>query len=291
VEALSGLLHSRGAFGTRSVWLTPLGLPIGLELFTLRHECAEDFEGTLAKVAAIGYKEVEIFDFHGRKASEIRRMLISDGLAAPSAHALSYNLTPDEKVADIEPKWYKQIEYAKELGVHYMSGSIGGISPRHPLDDYKRLAGLLNTVGEQCKKAGLQFTYHNLNSEFRISDGHVPYDDVLSWTDPEMVQLEIDCYWLTRAGKDPAEYFKAHSGRVPLLHVKDRKPGYAPTTQLDVSPGPFTEVGRGTIDWKRIFRAAPLGGVRHYYVEQDFCDRPVFESLKISYDYLRNLRV
>jgi sugar phosphate isomerase/epimerase len=272
-------------------WAQPLGLPIGVELFTLRHECAQDFEGTLEKAAAIGYKEVELFDFYGRKESEIRRILTSNGLTAPSAHALSYNLTPNDKFGEIKSKWEKQIEYAKNVGVRYMSGSIGGISPRHPLEDYKRLADLLNMIGEQCKEGGIQFTYHNLNSEFRTIERHVPYDDLLRWTDPKLVQLEIDCYWLTRAGKDPAVYFKAFPGRIPLLHIKDRKPGYAPTTEPDKGPGPFTEVGRGSIDWKLIFAAAPEGGVKHYYVEQDFCDRPVFESLEISYQYLMNLKV
>jgi sugar phosphate isomerase/epimerase len=101
--------------------------------------------------------------------------------------------------------------------------------------------------------------------------------------------LEIDCYWLTRAGKDPLEYFEKYQGRTPLLHIKDRKPGYAPTTIPDPGPGPFTEVGNGSIDWKRIFTAAPAGGLKHYYVEQDFFDRPVFESIELSYDYVKNL--
>src|SRR5207248_11680599 len=118
----------------------PLGLPIGLELFTLRHECAEDFEGSLAKAAAIGYGEVELFDFYGRKESEVRRILATNGITAPSAHALSYNLTPNDKIVEIKSKWERQIEYAKNVGVQYMSGSIDGISSHHPLEDYRRLA-------------------------------------------------------------------------------------------------------------------------------------------------------
>jgi sugar phosphate isomerase/epimerase len=149
----------------------------------------------------------------------------------------------------------------------------------------------MNAIGEQCKKVGLQFAYHSLNLEFRTLEGVVPYDDLLRRTDPNLVQLEIDCYWLTRAGKDPVEYFKKYPGRIPLLHIKDLKPGLAATTEPDAGPGPFIEVGRGRIDWKRLFAAAPQGGVKHYYVEQDFCDRPVLESLKISYDYLMSLKV
>lgn len=269
----------------------PLGLPIGLELFTLRQECAKDFDGTLARVAAIGYKEVELFEFYGRKASEIRRMLVANGLTAPSAHALEYNLKPNDNIIELKSKWDKYIEYASNLGVRYMSGSVGNISPDHPLEDYRHLAELLNIVGERCTRGVIQYTYHNVNSEFRPIEGHIPYDDLLRWTDPQFVQLEIDCYWLTRAGKDPTDYFKAFPGRTPLLHIKDRKPGYAPTTELDKGPGPFTEVGQGSIDWKRIFAGARQGGMKHYYVEQDFCDRPVFESLEISYRYLVNLKI
>lgn len=267
----------------------PLGIPIGLELFTVRNECAQDFPGTLEKVAAIGYKEVEIFDFYGRKASTLRHTLNSAGLVAPSSHMLPYVLRPEYKDSEVTARWAAFVSDAAELGVHYMGGSIGGVSKNSPLDDYKRLADLMNAVGEQCKQAGLQFAYHNLNVEFREREGVVPYDWLLQHTDSRSVQLEIDCYWITRAGKDPVEYFKKYPGRTPLLHIKDRKPGYAPTTVPDPGPGPFTEVGSGIIDWKSIFAGARAGGVKHYYVEQDFFDRPVFESIKISYDYVKNL--
>ncbi len=267
----------------------PLGIPIGLELFTVRNECAQDFPGTMEKVAAIGYKQVEVFDFYGRKASEVRRILDSAGLVAPSSHMLPYVLRPEYKPSELKSRWAALLNDAAELGVHYLGGSIGGVSKTNPLDDYKRLAGLMNAVGEQCQQAGLQFTYHNLNVEFREHAGVIPYDWLLQHTNSGFVQLEIDCYWLTRAGKDPVQYFERYPGRTPLLHIKDRKPGYASTTVPDSGRGPFTEVGSGVIDWKSIFAGARAGGVKHYYVEQDFFDRPVFESIKISYDYLKNL--
>jgi sugar phosphate isomerase/epimerase len=269
----------------------PLGLPIGLELFTLRHECAQDLPGTLNKVAAIGYKEVEVFDFYGRKPSELRQIIKSAGLTAPSTHMLAYVLSPSDEVSEAKSRWDALTAAAAELGVRYLGGSIGGVSTTQPFDDYKRLADLMNAAGEQCKSAGLQFAYHNLNVEFREHNGVVPYDWLLANTDRQLVQLEIDCYWLTRAGRDPVDYFKKYPGRTPLLHVKDRKPGYAPSTIPDPGPGPFTEVGNGSIDWKRILAAAPAGGLKHYYVEQDFFDRPVFESCRISHDYLKNLKL
>lgn len=289
--SMSGLAAAAAAQNAMILRAQPLGLPIGLELFTVRNECAQDFPGTLEKIAAIGYKEVEIFDFYGRKASEIRRLLRSAGLVAPSSHTASYSLSPRSRFSGVRRDWEKLIEYATGIGVHHLGGSIGGVSQFNPFDDYQRLADLLNAVGEQCQSAGLQFAYHNLNVEFRECDGLIPYDWLLRQTDPRLVQLEIDCYWMTRAGRDPVDYFQKYPGRTPLLHVKDRKPGYASSTTPDSGPGPFTEVGRGCIDWKRILAAAPGGGLKHYYVEQDFCDRPVFESLKISYDYLKDLSV
>ena len=243
------------------------------------------------KVAAIGYKEVELFDFYGRKASEIRRILSSSGLVAPSSHTLSYVLSPRYSISENRTRWHELIKYAAELGVRYLGASVDGVSEVNPMDDYERLAELMNATGEQCKRAGLQFVYHNLNIEFREHKGVVPYDWLLGHTDPQTVQLEIDCYWLTRAGRDPVHYFRKYPGRVPLLHIKDRKPGYVVTTVPDPGPGPFTEVGHGSIDWKRIFAAARQGGMKHYFVEQDYCEQPPLEAVKMSYEYLRKLTV
>ena len=149
---LSALARTTGPVASE-----PLGLPIGLELFTVRHECEQDFPGTLEKVAAIGYKEVELFDFYGRKASEIRRILSSSGLVAPSSHTPSYALSPRYTISENSTRWYELIQYAAELGVHYLGGSVGGVSELNPMDDYQGLAELMNATGEQCKRAGIQF--------------------------------------------------------------------------------------------------------------------------------------
>jgi sugar phosphate isomerase/epimerase len=109
--------------------------------------------------------------------------------------------------------------------------------------------------------------------------------------DPNLVQFEMDCFWVTHAGQDPVTFLKKHPGRFPLLHIKDLKAGNPPATEFDPRMGLFTEVGKGTIDWKRIFAAAPQGGMKHFYVEQDFCEVPPLESVKISYEYLHKLTV
>lgn len=264
-----------------SLQAAPLGLPIGLIVYTVRDDCAKDLEGTLSKVAQIGYKEVEMYPpFFGRTAAEIRRILDQDGLTCPSAHW---------DVAKAASEWEKQLDDAREIGLKYMISTIPRSKPA-VLDDYKRGAELLNEQGEKCRKAGIQLAYHNHNFEFKTFDGVVGYDELLRSTDPALVKMEMDCFWVTFAGRDPVEYFKKYPGRFALLHIKDLKSGYTPSTSK-VENQPFTEVGRGVIDWKRIFAAAPKGGLKHYFVEQDRCDRPPLESIKISYDYLKALKV
>lgn len=265
-----------------SLFAQPLGLPIGLQLYTLRNELAKDLPGTLRKVAEVGYKEVEIFDFYGKNSAELRRLLRDNRLSAPSAHY---------QVGQIRTSWEQQIEYADAVGIKYMVNAIIWLPERKSLDEYKALAEVFNKAGEQCKKAGIQFAYHNHNFEFKAYDGVVAYDELLRLTDPALVQFEIDCFWVTRAGKDPVEYMTKYPGRFSLLHAKGLKAGYPATVEDDFQPGPFTEVGQDNIDWKRVFAAAPQGGVKHYFVEQDECERSPLESIKISYDYLKRLKV
>jgi sugar phosphate isomerase/epimerase len=260
----------------------PLGLPIGLELYTVRKMLAQDFEGTLKSVAAVGYKEVELFGLLGRKPTQIRQTLTGLGLTCPSTHY---------QTPALKSGWDRHIDEVKELGANYVVCAFLQPQERKSLDDYKRISELFNKAGEQCKKAGLQLCYHNHNFEFTKFDGVLAFDELLRDTDPQLLKIELDCYWMTRAGHDPVEYFSKYPGRYPVLHIKDMKPGQQPTTDLTKGSNAFTEVGRGSIDWKRIFAAAPQAGVTHYFVEQDICSLPVLESIKISYDYLKNLSV
>jgi sugar phosphate isomerase/epimerase len=271
-----------GSMGSRNLLATPYGKPIGLQLYTLRNELAKDVPGTLRQVAEIGYKEVEIYDFFNRDSVAMRQLLRDRGLTAPSAHY---------QVGQIKSSWEKQIEYAKAIGLKYMVNAIIFPPERKSLDDYKQLADVFNKAGEQCQKAGIQFAYHNHNFEFKTYDGVVAYDELLRLTDPSLVQFEMDCFWVTRAGHDPVAYFEKYPGRFPLLHIKDLKQGYPATLEDAFQPGPFAPVGQGIIDWKRIFAAAPKGGMKHFFVEQDECDQPPLESIKISFDYLKNLKV
>lgn len=260
----------------------PYDKPIGLQLYTLRNELGNDLAGTLRKVARIGYKEVEIVDFYGKDSRQTRELLQDQGLTAPSAHY---------QIGQIESNWDKQIDYAREIGLKFMVSAIVPADRRDSLDHYMRLADLFNKAGEKAQQAGIQFCYHNHNFEFKVFGDTTPYEYLLKATDPKLVNFEMDCFWVTHAGRDPVEYFTKHPGRFPLLHIKDLKAGNPPTTDFDSRVGLFAEVGNGTIDWKRIFVAAPKGGMTHYYVEQDRCEMPPIESVKISYNYLHNLKL
>jgi sugar phosphate isomerase/epimerase len=263
----------------------PLGLPIGVQLYTVRDQCVKDFEGTIKQIAAIGYKNLEIYDFYGKTAVEAKKLFDAHGLRAVSGHWM---------LPVLQKKLPKAIEDAKTVGCEYMVMPIlENPADRKTLDQYRKLVASFNKIGEQVKKAGLQFAYHNHNFEFQTLDGKLVYEYLLAELDPELVKMEMDCFWVTHAGHDPVALMEKYPGRFALLHIKDLKAGNEPATELDADKGTslFAEVGSGTIDWKRIFAAAPKGGLKHYFVEQDFCERDPLESIKMSFDYLSKLSV
>ena len=137
-------------------------------------------------------------------------------------------------------------------------------------------------------QAELHLAVHNHFHVFKSFDGVTGFEVLMKETDPKFVNFELDCFWAVFAGHDPVRLFERYPGRFPLLHIKDMQPGHKPSVDT-VEGQPFTEVGRGVIDWKRIFAAAPQGGVKHYFVEQDLCDRPPMESARISCEYLKSL--
>jgi sugar phosphate isomerase/epimerase len=278
-SAVAGLFLSGGRADAN-----PLGLPIGLQPYTVRNDLKTDFEGTLRKVAAMGYKEIELSggegygDFNGRKPAELKKILDDIGLRAPSCH---YGAPKDDA------GWARNIEDAHTLGLEYMLSTTRS-EWQKSLDGWKRTGDFFNHLGKQCRDAGMTLAYHNHNFEYRVYDGVVGYDELLRSSDKDLVKMQMDCFWTTFAGKHPVTYFHNHPGRFVMLHIKDLKPGYPPTTD-GFKGNPFTEVGTGVIDWKKIFAAAPEAGVKHYYVEQDMWDRPSLESARMSIDYLKQL--
>ncbi len=241
---------------------------IGLQLYTVRSLLKNDFEGTLAKVAEAGYREVELAGLFDRSPQDVRKILDKNGLTVPSSHV-------DFKT--VEGDWPKALETAHTLGQSFIVCPFIEENMRTP-DGWKHAADAFNRAGEASKKAGIQFAYHNHNWEFKTDKGEMPYEILLTKTDPNLVKMEMDLFWTVKGKQDPLTYFNRYPGRFPLVHVKDMKKN-----------GEMTEVGSGDIDFKKIFAQSEKAGIQHYFVEHDEPKDPI-ESIKTSYDYLSKLR-
>ena len=265
-----------------SLFASPYGKPVGLQLYTVRDQLDKDVAGTIQQVAKVGYKDVEIYSLYGKSPAEFLKILNDNGITASSGHYL---------LPDVKTKWDQRVEDAQALGLKYMVNAILEPEDRKSFDDYKRLVDVFNKAGEKTRTAGIQFCYHNHNFEFKKYGNTTAYEYLLNTLDPKLVKFEMDCFWVTHAGHDPVAYFKKYPGRFPLLHIKDMKDKPTASHEFDARMGLFAPVGQGTIDWKRIFVGARQGGMQHYYVEQDYCEQPPLEAIKLSYDYLSKLQV
>ena len=256
---------------------------VAVQLYTVRDLMKDDFEGTIAKVAQIGYKEVEFAGYFGRTAQQVKDILTKNGLTAPSTH-VQYD--------ELDDKFPSVIEFSKTVGMSYIICPWIPEDVRKSPDIWKQASEKFNKCGEQTKKAGMQFGYHNHWFEFLPIDGKLPYDELLKDCDPSLVKMEMDLCWIIAAGGEPVKYFEKYPGRFPLVHVKDLK------TKPNVTSGgaqnygdtvDLTEVGSGIIDWKKIFAHSQQAGIKHYIVEHDHPKQPI-ESITKSYQYLSNLR-
>ena len=254
---------------------------IGVQLYTLRDLAKQDFEGTLSRIGAIGYREVEFFGvesagYHGRSPAQVRAVLDHAGLAAPSAHV---------GFGALEAGWEATVQTARQVGHQYLVCAFVPEERRSTIDAWKHISDTLNRAGAVCKDAGIQFGYHNHNFEFATLEGKIPYDVLLESTDPGLVKLEVDLFWIIFAGKDPLTYFSRSPGRFPLVHVKDMRPKPTPDASAEAV---MADVGKGSIDWKGIFGQSRAAGIQHYFVEHDQPADPL-ASIRASYDYLRGL--
>ncbi len=250
---------------------------IGLQAYTVRDQAEKDLPATLAALHKIGYQEIELYwNLYTHPAAELKRMLADNGLSAPSGH-LDYD--------GLDTK----LEYAREMGFKYAVCPMLPKSMWNSLDDFKRAADQFNVWGEKVQRLGMQFGFHNHNYEFKRFGDTTGFETLVARTDPKLVCFEIDCYWITQAGRDPVKVLNDLGKRVRLIHVKDRKPGFPASQELAPSAEHFTEVGTGSIDYKAVLAAAEHIGVEHYFVEQDSTSIPPLESLAISYRNLRKL--
>ncbi len=254
-----------------------LGLPLGLQLYSVRTLLPTDYAGTLKQIGALGYKEVEAAGFEKLTADQVKAAMQAAGLRCVSAH---YGLGLLKKnLNEILP-------FCKSLGLDYIVCS----SPMHQqegvkglltMDDWHWNADQFNQLASKVEDAGMRFAYHNHYEEFGAIDGVLPFDELLKHTDPAKVSFEMDCGWVVVGGQNPVHYLKQYPTRIVMLHVKDFK---------DNKP-PSVELGTGSVDYVPIFAAAAAAGhVRHCFVEQEEFQGPIMEALGVDARYMKRLR-
>jgi sugar phosphate isomerase/epimerase len=252
---------------------------VGIQLYTLRDLLPKDVKGVIEKVAKAGYKEVETYGytaeagFWGLEAKSFKALLEANGLKAPSGH---FGL--DEYIKSGDKELLKPlIAGAAELNMEYFTCPFLAEDLRTSLDDYKKIAGRLNEAAELAKQSGLQLAYHNHDFEFKKYGETTGYDILLQETNKDLIQFELDLYWVVRSGNDPLALFEKHPGRFVMWHVKDMD-------KTDNTKN--TEVGNGKIDFKTIYKHAKQSGLKHLIVEQENFTIDPFESIKKSFDYV-----
>ena len=271
----------------RAALANPLGLPLGIQLYSVRDQMAQDFEGTLAAVAAAGFTEVEAAALPKKSAREIRAALNQAGLRCVSAH---------HPFGDLHARFEELVTFDKEIGVQFVICSSSGF--RNPmakgerrkftLDDWRYNAEQLNVMGQASKPLAVRFGYHNHSGEFDLAEGKVPLFELLRITEPDKVTFEMDCGWVVVGGASPVQVMRDYPNRFSMLHVKDFQ--LEPNAGGGKREAKVTELGRGTIDYKPIFaQAAKNQHIQHAFVEQEAFDIPWKESLSVDAAYMKRL--
>ena len=288
VSAGAGL--AAGSFMSRAYANHHGKLPLGIQLWTVKSAAEKDLEGTLRKVYAAGFREIEFAGYYGKTPAEIGKLMRDIGFSLVSTHA---------GAGDIAKNGDKILADAKALGLKYVVASSPGVSPEKEklpweermkavdLSDWKWNADLFNKFGKQVKDAGLEFGYHNHSAEFKKFGDVTAFDYLFGNTDPNLVKIQLDVGWVTVAGHDPIAILEKYKGRVVSLHVKDvGKRG------ADGKDPASVALGEGVTDWKKVLGKAQATGVKHYFYEQEEpFTRPILDSVKISGDYLSKIEV
>ena len=281
----AGSLMNRMAFANHHE-----GVPLGIQLWTVKDEAAKDLEGTLRQVYAAGFREIEFAGFYNKTAAEIGALMKGIGFSLVSMHA---------GASDISKKGDQILADAKTLGLRYIVCSSPGVTPEKEklpweermkavdLNDWKWNAELFNKFGKQVKDAGMTFGYHNHSAEFKKFDGVTALDYLFANTDPALVKSELDVGWVVVAQQDPIALLNKYKDRVIALHVKD----VAKRESADKDPASVA-LGEGVIDWKSVIGTAKKNGTKAFFYEQEApFTRPILDSVKMSGDYLQKLKV
>jgi sugar phosphate isomerase/epimerase len=251
----------------------------GLQLYTLRDVIGKDPKGILKQVASFGYNQIESYEheklglFMGMTPKEFRKYLADLDMDPVSGHS------------DIGHNWEKKVEDAKEAGMKYLIKP--SFDPHSKLDDFKKAADAFNKAGEVCKKSGLKFAYHNHDFEYTPINGTIPQDILMQNTDPELVDFEMDIYWVVTAGQDPIAWFNKYPGRYKFCHVKDRKKGAHPRN-TDAS----VILGTGQINFPVILKAGKEKGLKYLIVEQEkYENSDPLSAVKANAEYMKSLEL
>jgi sugar phosphate isomerase/epimerase len=250
---------------------------LGIQLYTLRDDFPKDVKGVLKQLASFGFKEIESFEgadgmFWGMGFKGFKTYMDNLGLKIVSSHC-DFKKDFDRKAAE-----------AGEIGMNYLI--CPWIGRQKTLDDYKKIADDFNAAGEICKKNGIQFAYHNHDYAFRVQDGQYPIDVLMKNTNSDLVDFEMDIYWVIAAGQDPITWLKKYKNRFRLCHVKDRTKG------IKLTPGEKNVsciVGKGSIPYGTILKEAKKMGMKHYILEQEAYEKTPVECVKEDAIYLNKL--
>ncbi|MDB5470751.1 MAG: hypothetical protein JWR84_2311 [Caulobacter sp.] len=239
--------------------------PVGLQLYTLRRPFAEDPIGTLERIKATGYDEVEFAASLDLDFAPFAARMQEIELDCPSVHV---------GLADIKARPERVIEVARTLGCRFIV--LPFVDPNEA--DWRAVVANLDSFARQAADDDFRVCYHHHHFEFDNARGFRPFDILVGESDPARLFFELDVYWLKTGGEDPVKMIETLTGRVKLLHLKDALPD-----------GPMTDVGAGTLDFPAIVAAGRAAGVEHFFVENDIPPKPYWPSVEASASYLRTL--
>ena len=251
---------------------------IGAQLYTVREVLPRMPAETLHAIEAIGYREIEA-TYIG--LDRLWPFIQTTQLKAVSVH-LDNTLINRGKEDDLA----RAVDRVKKWGFAYAVFPYLPPAERGGLEKFRALTDKLNRAAERCRAAGLGFCYHNHAFEFEPLEGTTGFEVMTERLDKNLCGFELDCFWASVAGHDPADLLRKLSGRVPLVHLKDKAPGTPLLFKESVDRTAFKEVGNGTLDWPAVLRAAASAGVQHYFVEQDETPGDPVNSLRQSFGYL-----
>lgn len=246
---------------------------IGLQLYSVRKDAEKDFLGTVQKVIDLGYQGIQFAGFFNTSAEQVRGVLQENQTLAAGAHVGIQQLLGDE----LE----KTFEYHHTIENDLIICPYLPEEMRQSADDYKKIAEQLNKIGEACQKEGFRFGYHNHNFEFERFGDISGFELLFTQTDPQLVKMELDCYWASFADQDPLAIIREFKDRVVSLHMKDMK--------IEDGRKTGTEVGNGLLDFKSLIQVGNEYGVEWFTVEQEEFERDPYESLEINVSNIKKL--